>query len=427
MTKKQFMATLVAFIAFLAGHAVQSQTGYSNQGNYYQATPPAPPNGVSPVPGPGYRPAGGAVYGQSTPEIITVQQTQAGATVVLGGTVVPYKEVTLSAQIPGRVEFIAGAEGDWFEKGKVLVAIDDDDLLAKRRQVLAELHNAESALRNAEVQYSRELWAPQSRSPSRAPGMGLPSLFDQMFTRPMGDMMGYGSPELERSADLYSRGTQVSQAQARVMQARSALEEIDAKMRDARSVAPFDGVIVKKLVEVGDTLQPGQPLLVFADTRYLQLEVEVPARLMPGIKKGMIFPARLDVGDTRVDVRVAQIFPMADVRRHTVTVKFDLPQGAPGGPGMYAEVMIPDVNIPTQTLPVIPVSAVVWRGSLPGVFIVNDEGKPELRLIRLGETVGSGLVSVLSGLEVGQRIYANPPPGMSSSWSSGRPPAPSAR
>ncbi len=138
-------------------------------------------------------------------------------------------------------------------------------------------------------------------------------------------------------------GTQLTQAHNQALTAQSQIEEIDAKLRDTRSFAPFDGVITRKMVEEGDTVQPGQPLLEFADLTYLQVEVDVPVRLMPGLKKGMLIPARLDVGNVRVDVRVAQIFPSADPIRHTVTVKFDLPVNVPGGPGMYAEVMVPDI------------------------------------------------------------------------------------
>ncbi len=343
--------------------------------------------------------------------IITVQSTSAVSTIVLGGTVVPYKEVTLSAQIPGRIDFIAGTEGDWFDENTLLVAVNDDDLLAKRRQAMAELSNADAAMRNAQVQYSRELWSPQSRNINRAPGMGMPSLFDQFFTKNMGSMAGYGNQDLERHADLFSRSSGVSQAQSRVMSARSGLEEIDARLRDAKSVAPFYGVIVQKHVEVGDTIQPGTPLLSFADTRYLQIQVEVPARLMPGIQKGMIVPATLDVGDTQVEARVAQIYPMADVNRHTVTVKLDLPIGAPGGPGMYANVIMPDANTDALNLPVIPKSAII-PGSLPGICIVNDRNQPELRLLRLGEEVGNNMVTVLSGVRSGMRIYAQRPTGL---------------
>lgn len=354
---------------------------------------------------------------QGQPRVYTVPLSQVGTNIVLGGTVVPYKEVELTAQIPGRVEYIAGEEGDWFKEGELLVAINDDELLARRRQVLAQLQNAQAALQNERVQYSRELWAPQSRSPSRLPGMGMPNLFDQMFTRRAGDVMGYGNPELERSADLYSYGSRIQQAQSQVAQARSSLEEVDAKLRDSRSIAPFSGVVVTKRVEVGDTVQPGQPLIQFADTTYLRLEVEVPARLMPGLDVGMILPVKLDVGDTRVDARLSQIFPVADPQRHTVKVKLDLPRGTPGGPGMYAEVLIPDVNRETQALPVIPYDAIVWRGSLPAVFVINQQGQTQLRMVRLGEAMGERTVAVLSGLQPGERILINPPPGTASGWS----------
>jgi multidrug efflux pump subunit AcrA (membrane-fusion protein) len=315
---------------------------------------------------------------------------------------------------------IAGTEGDWFESQTELLKLDEDNLLAQRQAAVAEIRNAEAAFANAQMQYSRELYSPQGRSIYGSRGMGMPSLFDQMFSQGMAGMLPGnvgGSPWLDRQADLVNRGTQINQAVTRIDAARSRLREVDSRIRDARSIAPFDGVIVRKLVEVGDTVQPGQPLLEFADTRYLQISLEVPARLMPGVRVGMMMPARLDVGNARVDARVAQVFPAADAQRHTVRVKLDLPQGVPGGPGMYAEVMIPDINAPVNTLPAIPESAVVWRGSLPGVFVVGPNNDTQLRLLRLGDYVGAGTVSVLSGLRVGERIYANPPPGMGSSWS----------
>jgi multidrug efflux pump subunit AcrA (membrane-fusion protein) len=353
------------------------------------------------------------------PQIITVANTKTGTSIVLGGTVVPLREVTLAAQTPGRIEYLAGIEGDWFQPGQVIAAIDDDDLQAKRRQAIANINGQISAVQNAQVQYSREFWSPQSQNIGRMPGMALPSMFDQFFTRPFGSAMGMGNPLLDRQADLYSQNSQLGLAQSQHIGALSQLQQIDAMLRDTKAMAPFSGVVTKRLVEVGDTVQPGQALFKFADARYLQIKVEVPARLMSGIQQDMVVPALLDIGNTRISARVAQIYPMADIHRHTVTVKFDLPEGVPGGPGMYAEVMIPDVNAPVNILPVIPNSAVVWRGSLPAVFVLNEKNNSELRLLRLGEAVDSTSVSVLSGIQTGERIYAQPTPGMASGWASG--------
>ena len=224
-------------------------------------------------------------------------------------------------------------------------------------------------------------------------------------------------PWIVRDLDLYSHSSHVDQAQSQILSARSKIDEIDSRLRDARSISPFEGVIVEKIAEEGDTVQPGQPLLQYADTRYLQLEVEVPARLVSALSKDVMVPAKLDVGDTYIEVRVAQIYPTADSERHTVTVKFDLPSGVPGGPGMYAEVMIPDVNTPIKDMPVIPSTAVVHRGSLPAVFVLNQNNEAELRLIRLGEQVDRNHVAVLSGVRPGEQVFASPPPGIRSGWS----------
>jgi multidrug efflux pump subunit AcrA (membrane-fusion protein) len=368
-----------------------------------------------PVPG-ANAPSGQRQQGRQGARIYTVPTVISGDRVLLGGTVIPYKDVKLSAQIPGEVVYVAGEEGSSFDKDEVIVAIDDSQLLAKRRKASAKLQNALTVLRNARVQYGREFYAPRSESPSQTPGMGMPKLWDQMFTRPFGDMMGYGNPDLERSANLYSASTKVGKARARVREARSAIEMIDAKLRDTRSHAPFDGLITSKSVEVGDTVQPGQPLVRYADTTYLRLKVDVPVRLASGLETGMHLPVRIDVGDTRVQGRVAQIYPIADPQQHTVTVKIDLPKDTPGGPGMYAEVLVPDPNAPKQRLPVVPQSAITWRGSLPSVWVVNDQGRAELNLVRLGESAGGGNVTVLSGLQQGQRVLVNPPPGITSGW-----------
>jgi multidrug efflux pump subunit AcrA (membrane-fusion protein) len=340
--------------------------------------------------------------GSSGESVITVPSIPVGGAVSLGGTVVPFKDVTFSAQIPGRVKSIAGEEGDHFEEGSELIAINDDDLLAQRRAAWASLANAEAALRNAGVQYSREWISPYGGQTNDMMG-GMSSLM-RNFSNPMQSFSGSGSPGLDRHAELYQYGTQVEQARGQLIAARSQIEEIDTKIRDAKSVAPFDGVITKKLVEVGDPVQPGQPLLKFADMSILQIKVEVPARLMPGVKKGMVFNARLDVGNVDIQARVVQIFPIADPDRHTVTVKMELPQGAPGGAGMYAEVMINDINAQVRDMPVVPKNALVWRGSLPGIYVMDDDNKRTLRLVRIGDEVGADGVAVLSGLRAGERI-----------------------
>jgi len=355
--------------------------------------------------------------------IVPVEKQSVGNTSVLGGTVVPYKEVVLSAQMPGRVTFIAGSEGDSFSKSALLLSLDDDELQAKRQAVLASIYSAESALRNARAQYNRELWSPSSRDATRQNmGMGVPSMFDSMFTRNFASMFDAGEPGLNRQTDLIAQGTGMNQAHAALLQAQATLAELDAKIRDTRSLAPFDGVITEKFVEVGDTVQPGQPLLKFAHVKYLRVRVDVPVRLVKNLKLKQLVQVKLDGSDEPVQARVSRIYPVADSSRHTVVVKFDLPVDVVAGPGMYAQVSIPaQPSGQGMSLAVVPESAVIRRGSLPSVFILNEEGIAEMRIVRLGNPVGNGRVSISSGLTGNERVIDNPPPGIVSGWRPNKP------
>lgn len=338
---------------------------------------------------------------------VTVESSQSISTV--SGTVVPYKEVTLSAQVPGRIRFIAGTEGDEFTTNTVLVTIDDADLQARRRAAVAGIVAAQSVLQQARVQYNRELLSPRMNNGlTQGSGMGLPAMFDTMFSRPLSGAMGMSNPGVQRYADLYAQSAAITQAQSNLLGTQAALEELDTNIRNAQQIAPFDGVIAQKLVEVGDAVQPGQPLMKFAYVDYLRIKADVPVRLVQSLEKGMFVPARLDVGDGhRVMARVSQIFPIADQNQHTVTVKFDLPKGIPGGAGMYAELQLPDQSGQDISRLSVPSSAVLQRGSLPSVYVLVN-GRPSMRLVRLGDRSADGKVTIVSGLKDGDAVLVNP-------------------
>lgn len=334
----------------------------------------------------------------------SVQATSNFATVA--GTIVPYSEVTLSAQVPGQVNFVAGREGDAFTAGQTLVSINDDELQARRRAAVASLGSAEAALRDAHVQYSRELYSPKT---GQTTGMGIPSMMDNFMKPFTGQYAGPQNPWVDRYANLYGQVRGLDDARSRLLSAQSQIEQIDAAIRDAKQTAPFDGVITEKLVEQGTPVQPGQPLMKFAHVAFLRIQAEVPVRLVSALQRGQMVPARLDVGEgVELEARVAQIFPIADRSRHTVTVKFDLPKGVPGGPGVYAEVQIPDPGAQAQQLPTVPAEAVFQRGSLPAVMVLEN-GQPSLRLVRVGGPVGGGKVSILAGLAGGEDVIVAPP------------------
>lgn len=351
----------------------------------------------------------------SAANFVTVQSAASNSRTVLGSTVIPYKTVTLTAQFPGRIMSIAGEVGAKFPSGSLLVKINDDALKAKKGMIQAQLQSAQAALKNSQLQYNREMISPRSKNIGSMPGMGVPSMMDIYFTRPFADAMGTTNTDYNRYTDLMNSATSVTQARTQVMQAMSQLKEISANLKNANSVAPFEGMILKKMVEEGDTVQPGQPLLEFGFVKYLRAKADVPEILVGSLKKGMIIPVK--IGGRKSQARVAQIYPVADTTRHTVIVKFDLKTGINASPGMYAELFLPDSGGIGKTVITIPKTALIKGRSLPSVLVLDEAKKiTKLRLLRLGIDQGNNTVQVITGVKVGEKVVDNPPPGALSGW-----------
>ena len=326
----------------------------------------------------------------------------------VGGTVAAHKSVVLAAQMPGRIISISGEEGDRFKQGDLLVKINDDELLARRQIALAQFATASIAVNNAGVQYHRQI-ASSSTSNHAPGGMGMPGMFDQLVTNPMSDMMGTRDYGVERGADIVAARAQLEQAHQALEQARSQIQQIDTKLRDTLSVAPFAGVITTKSIEVGDTVQPGQTLLVYEDLNVLQIVIDVPGRLIHNLEEGQSLNARIDGLNDKIPVKVSKIFPTSDPVRHTTRVKLSLPAASRAAPGNYAEVWIPVSKSSVQRRLLVPSTAVIERGGIPSIFVVNEQNQAELRLIRVGETLSSGYTTILYGVKENERVLDKPP------------------
>ncbi len=345
--------------------------------------------------------------------IHTIDRKPIQLSISVAGTVTARKTVQLSAQMPGRITSIAGEEGDTFATNTILITLDDRALRARLEAAHAQRDASAAAMRNARAQYDREIRSPRSDSSGSAPGgMGMPAMMDQMFTNPMQNMTGMRSRGTERRSDLVSAETQIAQADTQYKQAVANIKEIEAMLRDTKSVAPFSGVIEKVHVEVGDTVQPGQPIIDFAESGAYLVEADLPVRLVKTLQPGQAISVILDSNRPAINAAVSRIHPIADKRQHTVRVELTLPSDVQVTAGQYAELKIPDssVNMPAQLT--IPKSAVITKGGLPLVYAVDKAGKARLRVVRLGDETNDNSRIVLSGINENDRIIDQPPAGL---------------
>ncbi|MEK7414872.1 MAG: efflux RND transporter periplasmic adaptor subunit, partial [Planctomycetota bacterium] len=185
-------------------------------------------------------------------------------------------------------------------------------------------------------------------------------------------------------------------SQARAAGSTAAAAEAEIMVGYTRIGAPFAGVVVHKYVNVGDLLSPGRPVIDLEDSTSLRLEVELPESLATQIVVGTKLRVQVGAAALDQDAAVVEVTPAADPVSRSVLAKLALPADAQGlRSGQFGRVTIP---VAGGRMLAVPTTAVVHRGQLDAVFVIQD-GKAKLRLVRLGgvegerTTIRAGLVA----------------------------------
>ncbi len=209
--------------------------------------------------------------------------------------------------------------------------------------------------------------------------------------------------DLDRSRTLLQQqGTSqaafdAAQAQERI--AAGALKEAEAMLAYTKVVAPFDGVITRKLADVGDLATPGKPIAEMEDPRALRFEADVPEALIGNVKLGAKLAVRIGARMAAITGAVVEVAPVAEATSRTFLVKLDLPAAEGMRSGQFGRVHVPMGE--THSLHV-PISALVLRGQMATVFVV-DKQNAQLRLVRTGKRTDIE-VELLSGISPGESV-----------------------
>ena len=318
--------------------------------------------------------------------VLTVEVREVTQRVAAEGVVEAVRQATLGAQIAGLVVDFPVKAGDRVHAGQVLARIDPrtaDQAVAASRSQIAE---SDANLLNARRKYERNR-----------------ELVAQKFVS-------------QAALDQAEAEYKAAQAQRATLQAN--LDQAIAARSFASVVAPYAGVVGATHAQVGDMAQPGRALVTVFDPRELRVTASVPQAALARID--LRAPAIVDVPslDATLTSTRATVVPLADARTHTSQVRLDLPPAAGLLPGQYARARF--VAGSTRAL-AVPSTALVRRGEVTAVYVVDGGGRARLRQVRTGEAVDEGLTEVLSGLSPGETIAADPvQAGMSSAIAAGR-------
>lgn len=191
------------------------------------------------------------------------------------------------------------------------------------------------------------------------------------------------------------------------------LKSAKAKVREAEAFrqyltirSPIAGTVISKDVEAGDLALAGKTLCVVADTSRLQIEANLPvgaAKFLDGDAK-----IKVEAGGRSYWATLAEVSPTVDTQSNTQTCKFNIV--APFDGLKIGE--IARAYIPTTTMRqiAIPLSCVSEFGQIDRVFAVSPDNRADMRIVKLGQKIGDGMVVVKAGLKDGDVLVENPPP-----------------
>ncbi|MFQ2290035.1 efflux RND transporter periplasmic adaptor subunit [Aeromonas enteropelogenes] len=303
-------------------------------------------------------------------EVLTVSPRQISDWLTLDGTVSAINQGTVAAQTSGRVSRMLVDVNDEVQAGQPLLEISGKEQFAAVTGAEARLARAQAQQVEAERQLAR---------------------FQALIAK---GVITRAQLDSALASDRSARA-EVNAAEAALTQAREAYGY-------TRILAPYAGVVTKRLVELGETVAPGTPLLSGFSLDALRVEVELPQSALALAGQPSDAQVLLPDGKAVTPLKLTR-FNYADSQSHAFRLRLDLPPSTAGVlPGMWLKVQLKRGE--RQVLQ-LPAKALLRQGEFNGVYLRQGDGWA-LTPVRVGDC-WQGLCEILAGLQGGYRVAAD--------------------
>lgn len=325
------------------------------------------------------------------------------------GTLFPYDEAIISAEIDGRVDEVKVDLGDQLAAGQPMVHIADEEQRYLLAQNEAQLRQSLERL-GLKDEHERVKDIRETPEPRRARA----DLFDaeQRYkrTRSLVDQGVASQADLDQAESRFKSlqaayDLTILQTQNLVREVERVQAQLDLqrkKLRDTTVRAPFAGAVKERQVTVGQYVRVNTPLLTLVKTDPIRLRLEVPERMAPWLKNGQMAEVSLEAYEgKKFQGKIWRISPMVDQSKRTFVVEALIENGAGQfKAGSYARARVPTDKIDrVKTVPSKAINYVL--GSNKAYIVANDA--IIAREVKVGERFDDQ-VEVIEGVEEGESV-----------------------
>jgi len=269
-----------------------------------------------------------------------VERRDVVETLVVNGRVLAQSRSDLGATVSGTVRSVDVEEGDRVAEGEVLVRLDDTEARAALREAEARVSQADARLallrgtteqENAEAVASAKAVVEEAdaqyRRRSALHDEGVVSAEEVDSARRARDVARTALASAEaRAKSTATGGSEARIARASLDEARAARASAAERLAKMDVRAPAPGVVVAKLVEPGEAVQPGKAVLSVILDRETRLIAQPDEKALASVHVGQRAKASADAyPDRSFDASVSYVSPAVDLQRGTFDVKFDVP------------------------------------------------------------------------------------------------------